>query len=233
MARGQLNFVAVAVEYFTKCAEAEPLTSITEPKLRGFVWKSIVCRFGIPKVLISDNGRQFDNAQFRSFCTNLGIDHRLTSLSHPQSNGLTEVTNRIILQDLRTRLGNAKGSWSDELPSILWTYRTSHKTTTSKTPFMLAFGIEATLPVEISLPSLRIVDHDSSEDTTEHLDLLEEVQEQVASYQNKVASHFNSKVRPRKFRIGDLILRKADAAGHAPGKLGPVWEGPFEVIRRV
>ncbi|XP_022889263.1 uncharacterized protein K02A2.6-like [Olea europaea var. sylvestris] len=160
-------FVAVAVEYFTKWVEAEPLATISEPKLRAFTWRSIICRFGIPKVLITDNGRQFDNQPFRNFCSNLGIDHRLTSISHPQSNGLTEVTNRIILQDLRTRISNARGSWSDELPSILRTYRTTHRTTTGETPFMLAYGIEAMVPVKIRLPSHRRLVPETSEHTTQ------------------------------------------------------------------
>ncbi|XP_022841838.1 uncharacterized protein LOC111365514 [Olea europaea var. sylvestris] len=215
MARGQLKFVVVTVEYFTKWVEA---------KLRSFVWKSIVCRFGIPKVLITDNGRQFDNSQFRNFCVNLGIDHCLTSVSHPQSNGLAEVTNRIILQDLRIRIGNARGDWPDELPSILWVYRTSHKTATGETPFMLAFGLEATIPVEVSLPTLRRVEPSMEDQTTEHLDLLEEVREQAslraASYQNKIAKYFNTKVKSREFRSGDLVLRRAEVVGHPPGKLG-------------
>ncbi|XP_022895473.1 uncharacterized protein K02A2.6-like [Olea europaea var. sylvestris] len=175
-------------------------------------------RFGIPKVLITDNGRQFDNQQFINFCSNLGIDHRLTSVSHPQSNGLAEVTNRIILQDLRTRISDARGSWSDELPSILWTYRTTHRTTTGETPFMLAYGFEVMVPVEIRLPSHRRLVPETSEHTIEHLDLLEEVREQaaikVASYQTKTAKHFNSKVKARRFRAGDLVLRRAEAAGH-------------------
>jgi ribonuclease HI len=237
LARGQVKFVAVAVEYFTKWVEAEPLAIISEPKLRSFVWKSVVCRFGIPKVLITDNGRQFDNSQFKNFCTNLGIEHRLTSVAHPQSNGLAEVTNRIILQDLKTRIGDAKGSWPEELPAILWTYRTSHKTATGETPFMLAFGVEAVIPVEIGIPTQRVIDPRSEEQTTEHLDLIEEVREQAslraASYQNKAAKHFNTKVKTRRFRVGDLVLRKAAAAGHPPGKLGPAWEGPYEVIRKV
>ncbi|XP_022851304.1 uncharacterized protein LOC111373062 [Olea europaea var. sylvestris] len=177
MARRQLKFTVVAVEYFTKWVEAEPLAKISEAKLRSFIWKSIVCRFGIPKVLITDNGRQFDNSQFRNFCVNLDIDHRLTSVSHPQSNGLAEVTNRIILQDLRTRIGNARGDWPDELPSILWAYRTSHKTATGETPFMLAFGLEATIPIEVSLPTLRRVQPGMEDRTTKHFDLLEEVRE--------------------------------------------------------
>lgn len=102
---------------------------------------------------------------------------------------------------------------------------------------MLAYGIEVMVPVEIRLPSHRRLVPETSEHTTEHLDLLEEVREQaaikVASYQTKTAKHFNSKVKTRRFRAGDLVLRRAEAVGHPPGKLGPIWEGPFEVIRQV
>ncbi|XP_022893708.1 uncharacterized protein LOC111408138 [Olea europaea var. sylvestris] len=194
-------------------------------------------RFGIPKVLIIDNGRQFDNPQFRSFYANHGIDHRLTSVSHPQSNGLVEVTNRIILQDLQTRIGDAKGDWPNELPFILWAYRTSHKTATGETPFMLAFGLEATISIEVSLSTIRKLEMNRERQTTEHLDLLEEVREQAslraASYQNRTKKHFNNKVQMRKFRAGDLVFRKAETVGHQPGKLRPTWEGPFEVIRKL
>ncbi|XP_022880632.1 uncharacterized protein LOC111397900 [Olea europaea var. sylvestris] len=117
------------------------------------------------------------------------------------------------------------------------TYRTTHRTTIRETPFMLAYGIEAMIPVEIRLSSHRRLVLETSEHTTEHLDLLEEVREQaaikVASYQTKTAKHFNSKVKARRFRAGDLVLRRADTAGHPPGKLGPIWEGPFEVIQQV
>ncbi|XP_022874131.1 uncharacterized protein LOC111392952 [Olea europaea var. sylvestris] len=194
-------------------------------------------RFGIPKVLITNYSRQLDNVQFKDFCSNLGVDHCLTSISHPRSNVLAEVTNRIILQDLRTRIGDVRGSWSDELPSILWTYRISHRTITVEIPFMLAFKIEAIIPIEIRLPSRRRLNLEEAGHTTEHLDLLEEVCDQAAlrmvSYQDRTTKHFNRKVRPRRFKVRDLVLRRAKAAGHAPGKLGPVWERPFEVIRRL
>ncbi|XP_022843238.1 uncharacterized protein K02A2.6-like [Olea europaea var. sylvestris] len=234
-ARGQLKFVTV--EYFTKWVEAEPLATISEPKLRTFIWRSIICKFGIPKVLITDNGKQFDNAQFKNFCSNLGVDHRLTSVFHPQSNGLAQATNRIILQGLHTRIGDARGSWSDKLPSILWTYRTSHRIATGETLFMLAFDIEATILVEVRLPSQRRLELEGAGCTTEHLDLLEEVRDQatlrMASYQDNTSKYFNKKVRTWRFRAEDLVLRRAEVAGHAPGKLGPVWEGPFEVIRQL
>ena len=63
--KGQCKFVVVAVDYFTKWVEAEPLATITEQKVRNFVWRTIICRFGISRALVSDNGKQFDNPKFR------------------------------------------------------------------------------------------------------------------------------------------------------------------------
>ena len=71
--KGQCKFVIIVLDYFTKWAEAEPLATITKQKIRNFVWRAIVCRFGIPRALVSDNGKQFDNAKFRDFCAELGI----------------------------------------------------------------------------------------------------------------------------------------------------------------
>ena len=57
----QVKFLLVAINYFTKWVEAEALAMITKAKIRSFVWKNIVCRFGIPQMIISDNGCQFDS----------------------------------------------------------------------------------------------------------------------------------------------------------------------------
>ena len=65
----QLKFLIVGIDYFTKWVEAEALATITEKNMRSFVWRSIICRFGIPRVLISDNGKQFDNDFFWDFCS--------------------------------------------------------------------------------------------------------------------------------------------------------------------
>ena len=80
----QLKFLIVGIDYFTKWVEAEALATITEKNMRSFVWRSIICRFGIPRVLVSDNGKQFDNDFFRDFCSQLGIRNHYSSLAHPQ-----------------------------------------------------------------------------------------------------------------------------------------------------
>ena len=71
--------------------------------------KSIIFMFGLPNTIITDNGRQFDNQDFRDFCARFQITHRLISVGHPQSNGEVEVTNWTILHGLKTRLNEAKG----------------------------------------------------------------------------------------------------------------------------
>ena len=103
--KGQCKFIIVTVDYFTKWAEAEPLATITEQKIRNFVWRAIICRFGIPRALVSDNGKQFDNAKFRDFCVELGIKNYYSSPAHPQSNGQAEVTIRTLKAALKAPRG--------------------------------------------------------------------------------------------------------------------------------
>uniref|UniRef100_A0A2N9FUJ3 Integrase catalytic domain-containing protein n=1 Tax=Fagus sylvatica TaxID=28930 RepID=A0A2N9FUJ3_FAGSY len=121
--------LVVAIDYFTKWVEAEPLATITERNIQNFVWKAVICRFGIPRVLVSDNGKQFDNPRFRQFSQELGIHNHYSSPGHPQANGQVEVTNRSLLKLIKTRLEGAKGLWPEELPSILWAYRNDSQDT--------------------------------------------------------------------------------------------------------
>ena len=83
LGKGQVKFLLVAIDYFTKWVEAEALATITKAKIRNFVWKNVICRFEIPMTIISDNGRQFDNQGFKDFCSNLGIKNQFSSLRHP------------------------------------------------------------------------------------------------------------------------------------------------------
>ena len=64
LGKNQLIVLIVAIDYFTKWVEAEPMKMITEAKVTSFVWKNIICRFGVLYVIISDNGKQFDNPKF-------------------------------------------------------------------------------------------------------------------------------------------------------------------------
>ena len=85
--KGQVKFLLVTIDYFTKWVKTEALATITEARIQSFVWKNIICRFGIPLTIISDNGRQFDSQGFRDFCSGLGIKNQFSSPGLPQVNG--------------------------------------------------------------------------------------------------------------------------------------------------
>ena len=76
----QVKFLIIVIDYFTKWVE-------TEAKVQNFMWKNIVCRFGIPQTIISNNGWQFDSQGFRDFCSGLGIKNQFSSPGHSQANG--------------------------------------------------------------------------------------------------------------------------------------------------
>ena len=157
----QLKFLVVGINYFTKWEEAEALATITEKNIRSFVWKNIICKHGIPRVLVFDNGKQFDNNAFRDFCLELGIKNHYSSLAHPQANAQVAVTNRSLLKIIKTRLEGAKGIWPDELPSVLWAYRTTVRTLTGETSFRLAYGTDAVILAEVGLTSYRVENYNT------------------------------------------------------------------------
>uniref|UniRef100_A0A2N9GRH3 Integrase catalytic domain-containing protein n=1 Tax=Fagus sylvatica TaxID=28930 RepID=A0A2N9GRH3_FAGSY len=212
----QAKFLVVAIDYFTKWVEVEPSATISEKNVKGFVWKAVICRFGIPRVLISDNGK------------------------HPQPNGQVEITNRTLLKQIKTRLEGARSKWVEELPSVLWAYRTTVRIPTKETPFKLTSGTEAIILVEIGLTTLRTTFHKEEENEGQlclNLDLLDETREKaaqrIALYQGKMARYYNTKVKLRRFEVGDWVRRKVTQAtkDSSQGKLGPNWEGPYKIIQ--
>uniref|UniRef100_A0A2N9HHC2 Uncharacterized protein n=1 Tax=Fagus sylvatica TaxID=28930 RepID=A0A2N9HHC2_FAGSY len=237
-APGNKKFLIVATDYFTKWVEAEPLSHIREVDTKRFLWKSIITRFGIPWAVISDNGTQFEGKLFKGFCSELGIRNFFSSPGYPQSNGQAEVSNKVILDGIKKRLEEAKGRWVEELPSVMWTHRTTKRRSTGETPFALAYGVEAVIPLEVGLPTTRTTEYDVEENESSlrmDLNLVEERRDmatiKLASYQHQMKRGYDKNIRPRSFQVGDLVLRKVVANTRNPsdGKLGPNWEGPYRV----
>ena len=208
----QLKFLVVGIDYFTKWVEAKTLATITKKNVRNFVWKNIICRYGIPRVLVSDNGKQFDNDVFRDFCSQLGIKNHYSSPAHPQANGQVKVTNQSLIKIIKIWLEGTKGIWPKELPSILWAYRMTTGTPTGETSFCLAYGSMAIIPTEVGLTSYRVGNYDENRNDEAmrlQLNMVDEVraaaEQRLAQYQNLMAKHYNSRVKHRDFQVGDLV----------------------------
>ncbi|XP_072065252.1 uncharacterized protein [Arachis hypogaea] len=171
--------------------------------------------------------------------TNLKIKQHFSSVEHPQTNGLAEAANKVILHALRKNLNDAKGLWAELIPEIIWGYNTTIHSTTKETPFHLVYGSDAMIPVEISQSSLRT---ELADQTTQdiarqfELDLIEELRSSTAikhlAMQQHIARRYNQRLHPRSFRTNDLVLRKIEQARRpsSHGKLAANWDGPYRVI---
>ena len=117
--------------------------------------RNIITRFGVPRVLISDNELQFDSKAFRRYCCELGITNKYSTPAYPQGNEQAKTSNKVIVNGLKKRLDDVKGRWVEELPHVLWAYRTTPRRSTGETPFAMTYGAEAVIPLEANFPTLR------------------------------------------------------------------------------
>ena len=106
-------------------------------------------------MLISDNGLQFDSKAFRKYCFDLGIKNRYSTPAYPQGNGQAEAVNKVIVNELKKRLNDAKGKWVEELPHVLYTYQTTPRKSTGEIPFSMTYGAEVVIPLENGFPMMR------------------------------------------------------------------------------
>ncbi|XP_075086242.1 uncharacterized protein LOC142168962 [Nicotiana tabacum] len=156
-------------------------------------------------------------------------------------NGEVEATNKNIKRILRKIVENHM-QWHEKLSFTLLGYRTTMRTFTEETPYMLVYGTEAVIPAEVEIPSLRVI-REAKLDDAEWIWVREEqlmlVDEKIIDvvchgklYQNRMASVFNKRVKPRQFAPGQLVLKKIfphqekDKENFAPN-----WQDPYVVHR--
>ncbi|GFS34945.1 hypothetical protein Acr_00g0036910 [Actinidia rufa] len=204
----QRKFLIVAIDYFTKWIEAQLLAKITEKNTQDFVWKHLVCRFGIPKVIISDNARQFDNDKFKNLKARLERSKSEWAVDLPSILWAYHTTSR------RIPTGETPYSMVFGTESVI--------------------PVEIGMP---SFRTSNFDNKSNEAELRLNLDLLEERKEKAelrqATYKCQVAKYYNQRVKHRSFLLGDLVLRKVTLSTKEPntGKLGPTWEGPYKVIK--
>ena len=187
-APAQKKLLLVTTDYFSKWIEADAFASIKDRDVTQFIWKNIVCWFGIPRSIVSDNGPQFDSRVYWDFCQELKIRNLYSTPGYSQSNDQAEASNKTLLTALKKRLDSAKGKWVEELPGVLWAYKTTARKPTGISPFALTYGMKAIILTEIGLPTIRTAtpESENAESMVRELDASDELREaaaiQIASY---------------------------------------------------
>ncbi|XP_015941178.1 uncharacterized protein LOC107466687 [Arachis duranensis] len=109
-APGQVKYLIVGIDYFTKWIETEPLATITAQRSQKFLYKNIITRYKISHSVTKDNGSQFTDSTFINLVASMKIKHQFTSVEHPQANGQAEAANKVILAGLKKMFQDAKGA---------------------------------------------------------------------------------------------------------------------------
>lgn len=175
----------------------------------------------MPYAFIADHDTQFDNDKFEDYCIRSEIKKLHFAPVNPQCNKKHRSQTEPPLDIMKRRLDNVKGNWIDILHNILWAYITMSRTMMGKTPFMLIFGMEVAVPIEVCLPSHSVLNFDSPKrDLIRRLDLdlVEEVREhatlRVATYPQKTARFYNKMVKSSTLKEGDHLLKKVIQKGN-------------------
>ena len=145
-------------------------------------------------------------------------------------------SNKIIFINLKKRLHEKKGRWAEALLFFLWVDRTNYKVATCQNPYFLVFRAEVMISTEVVIPTARYLSHDQENNDTILAQDLENIDELmdlanicITAHQHRIPKTYNKNIKDRRFRIGDLVLRRAfqNTKDHNTGKLAPKWEGPY------
>jgi transposase InsO family protein len=195
----------------------------------------------VPNSIITDNGSQFIGRKFLEFCDKYHIHVDWAAVAHPPTNGQVERANGMILQGLKSRifdrLNKSGRKWLQELPTVVWSLRTTPSRATGFTPFFLVYGAEAVLPMDLEYGSPRVKSYDEGANQRAHEDSLDQLNEACTvalmhstRYQQALRRYQAQKIRRRDFNEGDLVLRlRQDNRGCH--KLSPPLEGPYIVVK--
>ena len=136
--------------------EAASYKSVTKKVVADFVRNNLICWFGVPESIITDNGENLNSHLMRYICEQYKITHQNSTTYRPQMNGVQEAANKNIKKTLRKMIDNHRG-WHEMLSYVLLGYRTSVRTSIGTTSYLLVYGTEVVIPAEVKIPSLRII----------------------------------------------------------------------------
>ena len=237
------RYVMVVCCYFTKFPEAIPIKEKTAKTVADAFSREIICRYGCPYTVISDRGTEFQST-FEDLMKSCGIDHRLSTAYHPQTNGLVERMNRTIKTALKKETSIHPQDWDTFLPRILLGLRAAVQSSTKHAPYSLLFGRQPNLPgfgndVLTTLAKLPEEGEDfdlfadKAVDAANKMNYRTFVQasDNIKKAQEKQKKDFDrrhlkgKRLATHVFKVGDYVATKATPAYKRENNQD--WEGPY------
>jgi transposase InsO family protein len=229
------KYIICMVDYFTRYCEAQAVNEQSTHTVLQAVYKQVICRHGVPNVLISDNGSPYTSEVAKQMFNRLGIKRHYSSAYHPQSNGAVERFNRTLKETLRVWANENADDWDEMLPYALFAYNTAYHSTIKNTPFYLEHARLPRLPLDVQLGRVCTFfeDYDSyvyqmsQRIYHTHADV-QRIYEQITAQRTEAVEVRNKRLPS--FSPGQLVYVRDLTAVH---KLYPKWVGPYQVVKKV
>jgi hypothetical protein len=233
------KYAILAVEFLTRWPEAIPAKTATASEAAHFIYNHLICRYGIPQSIQSDNGPQFANEVIENLTNILQIRHQFSTPYYPQANGRAErligtLKNMLVksIQDIDKEEGTV--NWTPSLYSALYIYRSTKHSATGTSPAMLVYGEELQLPImfDNTIPTNQIQHRDQ---ITERLKAIRSYIPGLRTSQFRYAVTKEGKkilIRPTKYTVDEKVLlrnSKYDKAGHSASPFEYRYLGPYQI----
>eukprot|EP00731_Ephydatia_muelleri_P009263 Em0004g1601a len=232
------KYILVVTDLFTKWVEAFPLAKTDSVTLAKVLVNEIVCRYGVPRYLHSDQGANLVSEVIKSLCATLGINRTQTTAYHPEGNGQVERFNRTLESMLAKVFADHQRDWDEHIQNALFAYRTAIHDSTGYTPFLVMFGRSPTLPIDVMLGQ--------GEEQKELPSYVQRLQQSLRAAFSSVRKHLDvahqrQKQEADKLSTGEGQLQVGDRVWlYVPAvktgttrKLASLWRGPYTVVDKL
>ena len=229
---GAKNYILVIVDHFSRFAIFEQIQTKSAQEVAKVFFEKYCLVLGIPRVLISDLGSEFNNEVMKYLCNHLQIDKRFSSASHPMTNGATEVINRYIRKYLTNMITEKQMGWEHHLKTCQFAYNTSIHSSHKNSPYYLMFGTSPNTPLNnLSFITKPIYGEKIQHDWMRKLQFARNLAVQNSrKFQEIYTKKFNSKVVPKNFQVGMLVFAHLPELVKRNPKLTSPWFGPYVIL---
>ena len=231
------RFIVVISDYFTKWTQAFAIKDQEATTISNILVNEVVSLFGVPRMLHSDKGSNFESKVFSEMCKILNIDKTRATTRRPQSDGMVERNIKTIKSMLTAFVNKSQKNWDKYLPLLMMAYRSSVHESTGMSPCSMMLGREITLPVDIlygtpekdnEVPSSQYV-----QDLKTCLEFIHDfARENLKLSGQSMKKHYDHKTCHKLYDVGNPVWCYVEKQGIAR-KLGKSWHGPFIVTHKL
>jgi hypothetical protein len=195
----------------------------------------VFTRHGTPKILLSDQGRNFESNMVKELCNAMGIDKRRTSPYHPECDGMVERFNRTLLDMLAMYVNDYHSDWDMWIPQVTFAYRTSIHSSTNMSPYEVMYGRKAVLPIDLQFGLKETEAQNYYDQLKPRLEVIKEkVYKRICAAKVSQKKQHDKNVRFKEYKVGEYVwlYNPAYKTGTTP-KLMSKWKGPYEIIEKL